>query len=120
MITYVFLLITIAFIVLSERTKWGGMDRICSSLGFISFTIFVFLLFCHIAVQFNTATYATEREALQQTYEQSRELNEFERATVTKDIAEFNKQLAIDKYWNSTWMFGWWINDDVDNIEPIR
>jgi len=81
--------------------------------------LFVVLLFLG-AIQMETSTAGIERESLQETYQSSRDMSEFERATITKDIAEFNQKLVVLQYWNKTHLFGWFINDAVDGVEPIN
>jgi hypothetical protein len=64
-----------------------------------------------------------EREIMQQTLDISRaNESDLERATITKDIIDFNKRLADKKYWypiNSNW-FGCFRDQSVLTLEPIE
>lgn len=73
-----------------------------------------------LVIRVDTATYKEKREALQGSYERARQLSDFERVSITRDIADFNKDLALLRYWNDTWMIDLWIDDVVEDIEPIE
>lgn len=98
---------------------WKTLDRwivwnVCWGI------LFVIALLFAVITKFETASLPEERDALQMSYEDSREYSEFERLSITKDVAEFNRSLAKYKYWNDSWMISSWINDDVEDIEPIK
>lgn len=59
--------------------------------------------------------------ALQNTIEKSREegLSEVERAALTTEIAEYNKDLASVKYWNNT-IFDWWHYDGLAELDYLE
>lgn len=85
-------------------------------------TLIICLIGC-IAGPMNDRSMFPERQAIQQTLDASRE-NEsaIERATITKDIIDFNKKLADKKYWypiNSNW-FGCFRDQSVLELEPIE
>jgi hypothetical protein len=44
---------------------------------------------------------------------------EFERAAMQKEVADFNKDLASVKYWNSTQFDFWWV-DELAELPPLE
>jgi len=93
------------------------LSLLATCIGSIA-TIFLFLGL--VSVRLNTATYLQEREALQSTYDASRTVSEYERVAITKDIAKFNMDLAVDKYWNETLLFDWFVDDVVRETQFIK
>ena len=46
--------------------------------------------------------------------------NNIESAAVLKDIIDFNTSLAKMKYYNKTFLFGQYVDDRIESIEPIK
>ena len=82
--------------------------------------ISVILILIALLVRFDTATIEIRRNSLQESYTNARNLSEFERVEITRDIATFNKELAENKYWNESILFDWWIDDIVETTDPIK
>jgi hypothetical protein len=61
-----------------------------------------------------------ERDSLQQSFTELRKnVSTYEMATVGKEIAQWNADLAKAKYWNDTiWDIYW--PDEIMYVEPIK
>jgi cell division protein FtsB len=59
--------------------------------------------------------------ALKETIDQSRQnkASDIERAALTKEIANYNKDLAEVKYWNDS-IFDIYVPDDLANLKPLK
>ena len=85
--------------------------------GFFSFLIIIFA----IGVYANTSSYTAQRDSLQSTLDYARNNNsgQYEMATVTRDVMEFNRMLETNKnFWHNH--FRLWINDDILELEPVK
>ena len=70
---------------------------------------------------YNYEKWVYEREAFIETIEYSRDNQDrFEKAAITKEIAEWNKELAAAKYKNKTLYFDVYYDDRVDELEYIK
>lgn len=60
--------------------------------------------------------------ALKDTIELSRtaEISEYERATLTQKVAEYNADIASVKYWNENVLFDDFIADELAELEPLK
>ena len=111
------MLIIIGYYIEKKTDRFENTGTFIKCVG-VFFTAFLTLGF--FAVRFATTPYEVRRNSLQETYTQSRNFSEFERMQITRDIADFNAELALDKYWNETFLFDWWISDVVEKLEPIK
>jgi cell division protein FtsL len=111
------MLIIIGYYIEEKIDRFETAGQFIQIIGFVST---IFLVFAFLIVRFATTPYEVRRNSLQETYTQSRNFSEFERMQITRDIADFNAELALDKYWNETFLFDWWISDVVEKLEPIK
>ncbi len=60
--------------------------------------------------------------ALKDTIELSRtaEISDYERATLTQKVAEYNADIASVKYWNENVLFDDFIADELAELEPLK
>jgi uncharacterized membrane protein len=65
--------------------------------------------------------FVTERKAFVETLEYARKNeSQFELASITREVSEWNKQLAALKYDNNVFFLKDYIDDRVMSLEPIR
>ena len=87
-------------------------------VGFI-FAFFVGLML--IIAPFEYREFEVEGKSFQQTLTMSREYNrKYESAAILKEIADWNKELAIRQYHNSIFIIGDWTDDRFDKLKPIQ
>lgn len=85
--------------------------------------LFLFILLIVIPIQrFDVKANIQEYEAFKKTVQISRlnELSEYERAAITKDVADWNQWIARAKYYNNTFWFGVYWPNEVDKLEPFE
>lgn len=120
--TIILLLIFIVLFVIYKRV--GSYSDAKFYSGLITMIVSVFFMFHVLFYHLQHLDYEMDRvkrETFQQTLNTSRELgNEYESATITKDVVEFNVSLARIKEKN-TWRFiGQYIDDRYMNLKPIE
>lgn len=72
-------------------------------------------------VSYSHNQFVVQRESFEQTLQSAREGgNDYETAAIVKEVAEWNRKLAEDKYDNSTWFLDCYIDDRVEDLEPIK
>jgi len=70
--------------------------------------------------KYETMAAISEHNATRQTLENARKNgNDWEITTIQTKIIEANSWLASKKYYNNT-IWGWWIPDEINDVEPIR
>lgn len=94
-------------------------------LGFILSVVFGIYLVIHILMwsinSFKYKNFVTKRDAFEQTLKDSRlNGNPYESAAIMKEVADWNIKLASMKYQNTLFLAKDYINDKVDNLEPIK
>lgn len=123
MITFIILIILItvgAFI--AVKSNEASLFEVIGGSMVISFT---FALLFHLAFWL-TASYGyniffTERTAFEQTLNEARKNGyKYETAAIIKDVGEWNKKLAKAKYNNSIWFFDPYVDDRVEQLQPIK
>lgn len=89
--------------------------------GFIAGIILFFMLILWTPLWYSNKAFKAEYEATKETIKITREIENtaLEKAALTHKIIEINRQLASKKYWNGG-LLGWYIPDDVANLEPLR
>ncbi|HSH24923.1 MAG TPA: hypothetical protein VLA13_05235 [Massilibacterium sp.] len=116
-------LLIIVPLIIGAGLKFYYWDIYYSDLDFLG----TILLFIGLAigltafgVYVNTSTYETERNAIQNSIDNARVSgNEYELATIQREVIEFNKRLDLDaKFWYP--YFKLWINDDILHLEPVK
>jgi hypothetical protein len=95
------------------------------ALGFSMCIIFGIWLALHsialILVTYDYNIFVEKRNAFEYTLKESRENgNKYETATIVKDVAEWNIELAKYKYNNSTIFLDQYIDDRVELLELIK
>lgn len=98
---------------------------ISSSLSFALTLILAIYLLVHIPAWglrgYNYNLFAEKRNAFEQTLEAARENgNQYEAAAITKEVAQWNVELAVYKYQNKTILFDQYIDDRMELLEPIK
>lgn len=101
-------------------TKWDY-----EGWGIIMCVIFGILLVIHSfawgLASYNYELFLQKRNAFEQTLKVAREKgNEYETAAIVKEVAQWNVQLASDKYTNKTLFFDQYVDDRVESLEPIE
>lgn len=94
-------------------------------LGAILITVFGFYLLLHLLLwslaSYEYNAFLEKRNAFEQTLKVARENGrELEAAAITKDISEWNQQLASRKYSNKVFLLADYIDDRVETLEPIE
>ena len=76
---------------------------------------------CILTVSYSYERFVVKREAFVKTLNSSRENgNQYETAAIVKEVAEWNTKLAEYKYDNKTFWFDQFIDDRVEDLEPIQ
>lgn len=121
MLTLIISLLLITFGIVLIR-----MDR--------SISFFIGVLLCFIVgifaiihtIEWSTASYQYEvfvekKKAFEETLKNSRENGDpLENATIMKEISEFNQTIASEKYHNKHFFLGQYVDDRIENLEPIK
>ncbi len=120
----ILLVITLASIYLCSKTFYYD-NMTLTTIGFILSILFGIWFLVHI-VGWSLASYEynillAEREAFSYSLKSARESgNEYESATITKQVYEWNAKLTKGKYNNTTFLLDDWYDDRIENIEPIK
>lgn len=93
-------------------------------LGVFMVVIFGILLLLHVVglslKSYNYGKLIEERNSFEMTLQYSREnSNQYESAAIAKEVIEFNRKLTVMKYDNKTWLFNQYIDDRIQDVEPI-
>lgn len=65
--------------------------------------------------------FVTKRKAFVETLEYARKNEtQFELASITREVSEWNKKLASSKYDNNVFLLKDYVDDRVTSLEPIR
>ena len=90
---------------------------ICFCSGFF---LLMHVLFWSISsYEFNK--FVTKREAFLETLEYARKNeSQFELASITLEVSEWNQQLASSKYDNNVFLLKDYVDDRISSLEPIR
>ena len=113
--------ILVACILLSRMAnkRWWGSDweDIFFHVGVIAGMLLILALVFWPITYYVTKAEVNRYYALQETVEYSREYDEdsLERATIVRDIIDYNKDLAEVKYWNDT-IFDIYIYDGLAEL----
>ena len=74
-----------------------------------------------LTVSYEYELFVAKRNAFEKTLNDSRKNgNEYETAAIVKQVAEWNVRLAEYKYDNTTLYFDQFIDDRVEDLEPIE
>jgi len=94
-------------------------------LGIIIFVCSGFYLLIHILLwsiaSYEYNKFSTKRKAFVETLQYARENeSKFELASITREVSEWNQQLASSKYDNSVFLLKDYVDDRISSLEPIR
>ena len=94
-------------------------------LGAVMFVTSGVLLLIHTPViclkSYEYNMFVVKRNAFSETLKSARENgNEYETAAIVKEVANFNTELASNKYNNKTIFLDQYIDDRFDLLEPIK
>ena len=65
--------------------------------------------------------FVTKREAFVETLKYARKNeSQFELASITREVSEWNQQLASSKYDNNVFLLKDYVDDRISTLEPIR
>lgn len=123
MITLIILIaIVLIGILLVTKSKYhDDKDVLGVGMIFIFGIAFVFHCSCYFFTVYNYKLIVSERNSFEQTLTQSRlSNNNYEAATILKEVIEWNKGLAKLKYQNSTLFLDQYIDDRIDELQPIK
>jgi hypothetical protein len=77
-------------------------------------------LFCSLA-SYNYNKFVTKRQAFVETLQYARKNeSKFELASITREVSEWNQQLASSKYDNNVFLLKDYVDDRISSLEPIR
>jgi cell division protein FtsB len=96
---------------------YDGLNIFSTIAGFILVISLIILPFMYYSGKAEVQRYY----ALKETIDQSRQnkVSDIERAALTKEIADYNKDLAEVKYWNDS-VFDIYIPDYLANLKPLN
>lgn len=93
----------------------GWFISVCFGIWFIFHVVAISL------VSYNYEVWLVERNSFESTINDVRERgNEYETIAMAKDIIEWNKQLVVLQYENTTLYFDQFIDDRIHDLEPIK
>lgn len=96
---------------------YDGLGIVSSIFGFVLVISLIILPFSYYSGKAEVQRYY----ALKETINQSRQVkgSDIERAALTKEIADYNKDLAEVKYWNNS-IFDIYTPDELANLKPLK
>ncbi len=94
-------------------------------LGFFIASLSGLFMFFHLiswlSVSYEYGSFIAKRAAFEQTLNEARKANrEYETAAIVKDVASWNSKLASMKYDNKTWLFDTYVDDRIEDVQPIK
>ena len=96
-------------------------DFIGQVISIISIVFLLIHIFFISISSYEYNVFVVKREAFVYTLENARKNNNnFEIATITKDVSELNKSLAVLKYNNKTFFLKDYIDDRIEKLEAIE
>ena len=124
------ILITVILVTLLAFSIWliskdEYWDNEVALIGIILLVTSIFLLGLHIIslslMSYSYEQFEVKRGAFETTLNNAREVgNKLEAATILRDVAEWNTELASRKYDNTTYVFGMYTDDRIDTLNPIK
>lgn len=93
----------------------GGILALFAGIYLICHTLFWSL------ASYDYNKFVTKRQAFVETLQYARENeSKFELASITREVSEWNQQLASSKYDNSVFLLKDYVDDRISSLEPIR
>lgn len=119
MLLFIILIVLIA--IGAALTKTYDYDFLgvimCVVFGFV----FVFHTIAWCLSSYEYGLFVEKRNAFEQTLKEARENgNEYETAAIVREVSEWNIDLAERKYDNKTLFFDQYIDDRIEDLEPIK
>jgi len=116
---FILLVLTILGIVVAMRSYdfelLGGILALCAGFYLIFHTLFWSL------ASYDYNKFVTKRQAFVETLQYARKNeSKFELASITREVSEWNQQLASSKYDNSVFLLKDYVDDRISSLEPIR
>jgi hypothetical protein len=120
MTTLIILIVIIAVgVKLLNSWDFGMLGGLMAVFG--SILLLIHLLCWGFVSYYDYNQFKTQRNAFEQTLKSARANgNQYETAAIVKEVAEWNIKLASKKYDNTIWVFGQYIDDRIDSLNPIR
>ena len=116
---FILLALTILGIVVAIKSYDYGC------LGTIIALIAGIYLICHTLfwslASYDYNKFVTKRQAFVETLQYARKNeSQFELASITREVSEWNQQLASSKYDNNVFLLKDYVDDRISSLEPIR
>jgi len=117
-----FIILSVLFVIsysIAKKSYYYGVLGIiiCFSSGFY---LLIHLLFWSLA-SYDYNKFITKRQAFVETLQFARKnKSQFELASITSEVSEWNKKLASLKYDNNTFLLKDYIDDRISSLEPIK
>ena len=120
MITLFILLGLTGFGIYLTYRDWG-YEVLGGLMGIIFGLWSVIHLICILTVSYSYELFVVKRDAFEKTLNDSRKNgNQYETAAIVKEVSEWNTKLAEYKYDNNTLYFDQYIDDRIEDLEPIK
>ena len=117
-LTTLIILGVILFKTVDEYSDWGIVPMLLCGLSIPALMIHLPLWAMR---SYEYEVFESQFNAFEQTLHEARKNgNELEAATMMRDVAEWNQQLAKYQYKNSTTFFDQYIDDRIETLEPIK
>jgi heme/copper-type cytochrome/quinol oxidase subunit 2 len=104
-------------------TDWDliGME-VASLVGIIlSAIVLIVHIICLFSVKYDYGQFEAKRNAFEMTLNEARETgNQMEAASILRDVAQWNSELASRQYDNSTFVLGVYTDDRIETLKPIK
>lgn len=123
-----FLVCLIALIISGVANSLRNMDTVdeyamefVQQFGIFLFSVLLISNMVILPIFYNTtSSFCHEMESVQATVTNTRDVDNFENATLTKKILTYNQDIEKHKYYNNKILFDWYICDCVEDIETIK
>lgn len=95
------------------------------TLGWVMVVVFgvwgIFHTIEWVSASYDYDVLVVERNSYQETLNNIRENgNDLETATIASEIMEFNRRIEVQKRQNQTWFYDCFIDDRIDELNPIK
>jgi hypothetical protein len=122
------LLLAVIFIVLfwAAYKSLDNYDTIApymlsSSGAFIAFIWMCINISVLLTLEYSYDQWVIQRNAFEISLNEARQQeNNIELASLTREVTEWNIQLARNKFANEHWYFGMYVSDRVKELQPIK
>ena len=116
-----FILLGLTILGISAFKQSSNYMGLGSTIALLSFIYLILHTLIWSVAGYNYNKFVTKRKAFVETLEYARKNeSKFELASITREVSEWNKQLAALKYDNNVFFLKDYIDDRVMSLEPIR